>query len=250
MGKIYENLTIDEIYQLEFQAGKKATEIIDRVMSDNKEIKEQVCSFTEEDNGKILQIGADGKIVALESSEGLTIDPSLTTANSAADAKAAGDGIKAVQNTLNFQSQSTPIAVTYKDKYIKTNGSTVSIATRYDSSGWNCSVVSCYPGDKFMLNGVGGDEPRLWAFIDNSGNNLLCADASAGANRLQLTAPEDTKYLIINDSSGQTSYYGLPVFTRLKNMDDELSDLKSALESIGLTIVNGALYIQPVEYIA
>lgn len=35
-----------------------------------------------------------------------------------------------------------------------------------------------------------------------------------------------------------------------KKTGDEVSQLKSALESIGLTIVNGALYIQPVEYIA
>lgn len=32
--------------------------------------------------------------------------------------------------------------------------------------------------------------------------------------------------------------------------EGELSDLKSALESIGLTVVNGQLYIQPVESIA
>ena len=83
---VYQNLTPDEITQLKAQAGDMATKLIDKILSEKLGIQADVS-----DNGKILQVGADGKIVPMASSEGLTIDDTLTTENAAADAKAVGD---------------------------------------------------------------------------------------------------------------------------------------------------------------
>ena len=96
MGQIYQNLTPDEITQLEFQAGKKAAELIDKIMSEKLN-----AQFKTADNGKILQVGADGKVVPVQSSEGMTVDDTLSIEGAAADAKATGDKFNDVNSTIS-----------------------------------------------------------------------------------------------------------------------------------------------------
>lgn len=98
---MYKNLTTDEIMQLEFQAGKKATELIDGIkesMKDKLDVK-----LSAEDNGKILQVGADGKVTPMAPASGLTIDDTLSVQGAAADAKKVGDEIADLKSAINFE---------------------------------------------------------------------------------------------------------------------------------------------------
>lgn len=60
-------------------------------------------------------------------------------------------------------------------------------------------VKACSPGDKFKVNGVGGVNPRLWAFVDS--NNVLLSvqtDNFGYKTNTIITAPDNSTKLIVN----------------------------------------------------
>lgn len=99
-------------------------------------------------------------------------------------------------------------------RYLKCNvvGSVVNINSPTWNAGYKHVVVPCSAGDKFTINGTGGGNPRLWAFLDASYEVLTNSDVSASASNLVLTAPTNAAYLIINDTTDKISFIGvLPV---------------------------------------
>ncbi len=96
-----------------------------------------------------------------------------------------------------------------EDFFINTSGATVDIAHPTYMDTYAYAVVDCVEGDAFTISGTGGGSPRLWCFIDSSGNSLAVSDISATASGLVLIAPQNAAKLIINDNSGSESFKGV-----------------------------------------
>ena len=93
--------------------------------------------------------------------------------------------------------------MTYK-KAIKTNvsvGDTVN-TTPYDST-FDSQVIPCSQYDEFVVTGRGGDDPRLWAFVDSSSKLISKSANAANETDLLLVAPADGS-LIVNANSQYT----------------------------------------------
>lgn len=84
--------------------------------------------------------------------------------------------------------------------YINTSGSTVDIDNPTQSSGFSYAIEDCTEGDAFTINGTGGSGPRLWCFIDSSGNALTKSNASETLQNGTIIAPANASKLVINFS--------------------------------------------------
>lgn len=87
-------------------------------------------------------------------------------------------------------------------------GSTVNLSPQ-QISGWRYAIINCVSGDKFTINGTGGNNGRLWAFLDS--NNILLSVAAypLTATNSVITAPSNAVKLIINDNNtGGICYSG------------------------------------------
>lgn len=73
-------------------------------------------------------------------------------------------------------------------------------------SGYRYSVIDCNPLEIFIINGEGGNNPRLWAFLDE--NNVIICMAEPfeiGENKF-IQAPINAKKIVINDNKKLDSY--------------------------------------------
>lgn len=101
------------------------------------------------------------------------------------------------------------IPTLYTDAYLKTSdpvGTVVNINSPVNLATWMCYMGPCVPGDKVIVNGQGGLSPRLWAFVDKDYKILSQSAASVSATNLEITAPSDTAWIIVDDCSGRSSY--------------------------------------------
>lgn len=94
--------------------------------------------------------------------------------------------------------------------YIRTGislGSVVDMTPSHAEGAYRYSIFPATYGDTFKIYGTGGGDARLWAFVDSTYHLLSVSKVSAVADGDIISAPENTAYLIINDSSGKKSYY-------------------------------------------
>lgn len=123
----------------------------------------------------------------------------------------------------NYQIQSDNVGgielikITFIDgKGINTQNSTIpndgTNVTLEDQHNYRCAAIAVIPGDKFLLNNIGGGSTRrayAWAKSDftkisDSGNNHTCVYET-------ITAPDNAAWLILNDNSvtdGKNCYKG------------------------------------------
>ena len=126
--------------------------------------------------------------------------------------------------------------------FLITNGSTVDITDhRCDnlSSAIHYSVTSCSEGDVFVINGTGGNAPRLWCFIDASGNVLSVSDANATASNTIIHAPKDTAKLVVNSTTNGLCY-------KLSRIEDKTNKefIASTLQSETIAFNEKGKYIK------
>lgn len=100
-------------------------------------------------------------------------------------------------------------------------------------SGLHYAVVELTDEDKYCrINGLGGNGPRLWCFLDENNIILSVAEANAEANNLLLRVPENAKRLIINDKSGGKSFVYKPSRKELLEIHEkEIAEIKHSFES-------------------
>lgn len=125
--------------------------------------------------------------------------------------------------------------------YINTGvgvGSTVNLTPVKSSSiAWKSYIEDVSEGDVVIVNGVGGDSARLWAFLDSSNVIISVADASATATNLELTAPSNAEKIVINDQSDAISY-----LIRKDSTEGRLSrEIEDVKESIGSEVSNNEI---------
>ena len=106
--------------------------------------------------------------------------------------------------------------------YIYTNvdiGDTVDL-TAISSNITKSAVIDCTGYDNVSISGHGGENGRLWAFVDEDDRLISKSDESITVSNLVLQVPANAKSLIINSIDEQKSYLGLPK-TTLYNLIQE-----------------------------
>ncbi len=84
------------------------------------------------------------------------------------------------------------------NKYYATNGTAVDINSPMSNSKFDSAVVPCSEGNIFTITGEGGSTPRLWCFIKSDGTVIDASISSKKAYNIEITAPADTAYLVLN----------------------------------------------------
>lgn len=185
---------------------------------------------------------ADGGVY---NSAGINTDKTLSVEDKAADGKAVGDELTDLKSDLNqlemgFGALSLP--VTGSDHYIALNGDTANVSSPVTTqTPYKYYVVSCVSGDKFTVNATGGGAPRAWAFLsvpNSSGVSTVLsrADADAVCENLVLTAPSGAYYLVINDKSDRTSYYGERITSLVTQNRADIDDLQTDISEMEIDI--------------
>lgn len=150
-----------------------------------------------------------------------------------------------------------------KYQYKNTSLATIPFNNFYSSdSPYRYAIVPCAEGDVFTINATGAKYSRAYAFAGIDGTNLGMADAYAELTDYVVNAPANTAFLIINDSSGRTSYKGAlgdcPVNrgmlsaventisrhgTAITGLQSDVSDIDEALYNTPITInTSGWIY--------
>lgn len=103
------------------------------------------------------------------------------------------------------------------------------------------AIVNCSENDMFIINGTGGENPRLWGFVDSNNILLSVADAVKTEHDLLLVAPKDASKLIINDlKTGKISYNGANLSKTLGGIVNTMneSDFETSLEELQIGLDN------------
>lgn len=114
--------------------------------------------------------------------------------------------------------------------YIITNGEigTVVDLTQIKSPITKSSVTDCIGFKYVVINGVGGQLARLWAFVDDDNVLLAHADDSMSLHNAVLEIPNGATKIIINSTSEDVSYVGIPkifLYEEIKKKDESASDI-------------------------
>jgi len=147
-----------------------------------------------------------------------------------------------------FNKLKTGLGKYYLQEIVMTNGYNINLSigvgnvvslTPESVASYRYAVVDCVEGDTFTINGVGGENPRLWGFIDSDNKLLSVANRVLSVNdNLMLAAPKNATKLIINDSkSGRKSYIGSDLTKTSLNDRKKVNELE-----INLTEVQSSLY--------
>lgn len=151
------------------------------------------------------------KSVTIDMSK-IPVDNTLTLSGKAADAKKTGDEISDLKDDLSNITDNVILRFTEK-KAIRTGdvGSTINGALQTDTDT-NCIFVSCQAGDKFTLSGEGWASFSLYNFVTAISNGVYTVLETSGynatANRLVLTAPTNSAFLVVNVKRVPANYSG------------------------------------------
>ena len=91
-------------------------------------------------------------------------------------------------------------------------------------AGWRYAIVNCKEGDDFTINGLGGVNPRLWAFLDENNKLLARSVKTSSADDLVITAPKGSAKLIINSTSNKPCYRGISNSIKIDRTISKLTD--------------------------
>lgn len=166
------------------------------------------------DDGTISAVGGGSGSTNLYSERGQQTDGAPTN-------KLLDDELSNKADLLDVKN--VELTTTSNKLYIVTNvgvGNVVKLTPKASTSTFRYFIHECKEGDQVIVNGQGGNEPRLWAFIDADNILLSVAEANATAKGLRLIAPTRTAKVIINDSTGATSYIG-----RSNNISEQIEQL-------------------------
>lgn len=101
----------------------------------------------------------------------------------------------------------------YNIKLAFQHGETVSLSPE-NVGGYSYEVLSCKAGDEFKIYGVGGINPRLYAFLTSDNHLINVAEPSLNAsNGIYIKAPGQANKLVVNYAPGKgnpVELYKLP----------------------------------------
>jgi len=152
-----------------------------------------------------------------------------------------------LQENINDAVTKTPIRfisgynVTTKGRI----GDTVEILPS-EITSYSYAIVECEENDSILINGVGGDNPRLYCFLDKSNKILKISEAGLTLANEEVVAPSGTVKCIINSATyglGECLHiYGRAV--RGKNEAYECEEVLSEIDFISKHTID-RIYVQP-----
>ena len=165
---------------------------------------------------------------------GYVIDDTLTVSGAAADAKAVGDNITILKSDLGDITGLTPLTMT-QGKFIVTSVSPVDVTALHTAATYQCCVAPCQEGDSFIISSKSGTAARAWCFTDSNYNTISVANANVVLDKQEITAPDNSSWLIINDENNsiyRPSYKGSLKLATV----DELNELSEGYIYINKTL--------------
>ena len=171
-----------------------------------------------------LTIG-DHTITAAKLASGV-IDNTLATSGAAADAKATGDALSALEDQFTEETDQLKAdlgAYTWNRKgYINLTTDPV-VLTPTANTGIDCLVADCAAGDVFTVTASGGATSRAWGFLDSGNHVLTVADANTQVEGLEIAAPSNAVKLVLNnkfaESDGKVYKVGNNIESRLSTIE-------------------------------
>lgn len=125
-----------------------------------------------------------------------------------------------------LQSNTIEKIYSYQKGYINTGTEEqVNIETPIPSDDYQCIVIPCNPDEVFTINGIGGTQPRVWAWLDSS-LYVISRSTTTNADWLKLTAPENAAYLVVNDANSENAVClkGTTWFSNLSLTTEKIAD--------------------------
>lgn len=89
--------------------------------------------------------------------------------------------------------------------------------TQQRVTNYKSALINCSEGDFYLVNGAGGNNPRLWAFLNSNNQVITCSDANITESWLLLIAPKGASVLVLNQRTD------LPCFKISKNLTQGMS---------------------------
>lgn len=151
----------------------------------------------------------------------LPVDNTLSATGKAADAKKTGDELNGLKSAINGINGQIEIS-TLQGYYIALKGTTANVNSPTEGiMPIECAAVSCKANDVFTINATGTKTPRAWGFVDANGNIIAKAYENANVNNLILVAPDDSAYLVINNTDlSKRSFIGESIAHKVNNLEE------------------------------
>ena len=176
------------------------------------------------------------------------IDATLTEEGQAADAKATGGAISQLKDDLSNVKSSLQLNTDFveysftEDKYINTSGTTANINSPQDASGYRYAVAECVEGDTFTVSGRGSTIASLWVFIQSDGTIIEKSTTTALETDIELTAPSNSAYLIVNSNKPAKCQKGTPVIDLVKALQTEQAETDEYIDAIKVFEQKGNIF--------
>ena len=126
--------------------------------------------------------------------------------------------------------------------YYKTSGTTFDVDTDTiinTVNKWMSRIIPCKAGDEFIISGSGGNDPRLYAFVDNSGNIITKANANVTLNGAKIIAPANSSMIIINNQEAISTSYKVIDFNNVTGKIK--AEIQGARKVINPVIMNASM---------
>lgn len=124
---------------------------------------------------------------------------------------ALGNDVDAVKNALSYCGEDIVgnriYSITHVGMCFNSASNNININSPTSNPAWNSYLIPCVAGDVFTVYAVGGTTTYAYAFINESGAILSKSSSNYTANKLKITAPAGTAYLVVNDKGGESRVY-------------------------------------------
>lgn len=111
-------------------------------------------------------------------------------------------------------------------------------------------AVECTGGDVFRISAKGGNADRAWAFCDIDKRLIINSNIQADVTNLKLIAPQNAKWIIVNDEQDRRSYIGGFVSDKLDEITDNLLNANVNNNSIKMKKLEGVSYTEGINLIS
>lgn len=190
------------------------------------------------------------------------IDNGLNTEGMAADAAETGrqigllkadldENVTELKSALNSTENDFKIITGNKilyfidGHYINTGGATADITNLVENSSFRVAIMECQSGDIFTINARGSTAAKTWAFIASDGTVISAVTHNSALENYQLTAPENSAYIVVNDqNTGGVCYYG----SKLLNARVTAIETASANKNIDLINISRERPLESGQY--
>ena len=137
-----------------------------------------------------------------------------------------------------------------KDKVINLGGTTgvvIDTTAAETVSGYSYTVADVKAYDVLNITGTGGDNPRLWGFLDENNILISVSGVNTSANRLVLPVPSGAVKVVINSTTatvGDCYIYDIDkrvdtIAAEIEVLDKKIDEATEGFQDEPFTFING-----------